>query len=156
MQKKRALMICVIAAVFACGFWCGRSGGVQAEASAATAAMWQQGENTGRVFEMRTYTANEGKAEALHARFRNHTTKLFAKHGMTNVGYWSPQEGPTKENTLIYILAHKDRETARKSWESFRNDPEWQKARDASEANGKIVGKLESVFLTPTDYSPMK
>jgi hypothetical protein len=113
-----------------------------------------QGKN--RVFELRTYYAHEGKLNDLHARFRNHTTKLFEKHGMTNVGYWVPQEGPQAGNTLIYILAHQSRQAASKSWEAFRNDPEWIKARDASERNGKLVAKVESVFLDPVDYSPMK
>src|SRR5262245_1456097 len=109
-----------------------------------------------RVFEIRTYTTLEGKLDALNARFRNHTVKLFEKHGMKNIGYWTPQEKPLSDNTLIYILAHPSREEAAKNWEAFRNDPEWKKVREASEANGKIVSKVESVFLNPTDYSPVK
>jgi hypothetical protein len=109
-----------------------------------------------RVFEIRTYTTNEGKLDALHARFRNHTMKLFEKHGMTNIGYWSLQDKPMAENTLIYVLAHSNRDAAKKSWEGFRNDPEWKKVQMESEANGKIVSKVESVFMEPTDYSPMK
>lgn len=118
-----------------------------------TAAHAQSG---GRVFEIRTYTANEGKLDALHARFRNHTTRLFEKHGMTNVGYWTPQDAPLSQNTLIYILAHPSRDAAKKSWDAFRNDPEWLKARSESEAPGAIVSKVESVFMSATDYSPMK
>jgi len=109
-----------------------------------------------RVFEIRTYTTHEGKLDALQARFRDHTTRLFAKHGMTNIGYWTPQDGPLASNTLIYILAFPDREAAKKSWDAFRNDPDWKKARAESEASGPIVSKIESVFLHPTDYSPMK
>ena len=105
---------------------------------------------------MRTYTANDGKLEALQARFRNHTTKLFKKHGMTNVGYWTPVDEPLSRNTLIYILAHSNREAAKKSWDGFRSDPDWKKAAQESEVNGKLVAKVESVFLEPTDYSAIK
>jgi hypothetical protein len=108
------------------------------------------------VYEMRTYTATEGNFEALNARFRNHTLKLFEKHGMKNVGYWTPMEGPTAGTTLIYILEHASRDAARASWAAFSKDPDWQKARAASEVNGRIIAKLESVFLTATDYSPIK
>jgi hypothetical protein len=109
-----------------------------------------------RVFELRTYTAPEGKLDALHARFRDHTMRIFQRHDMTNIGYWSPQDAPLSQNTLIYILAHKSRDAAKESWAAFRNDPEWKKVAGESEANGKIVAKVESVFLTPTDYSPIK
>ena len=109
-----------------------------------------------RVFEIRTYYTHPGKLDALNARFRNHTLKFFEKYGMTNVVYGVPMDPPASENTLIYLLAHKDRETAKKSWDAFRKDPDWLKARTASEAQGPITTKVESVFLTPTDYSPMK
>jgi NIPSNAP len=109
-----------------------------------------------RVFEIRTYYTHEGKLDALNARFRNHTVRLFSKHGMTNIGYWTPQDGPMAGDTLIYILAHADREAAKKSWDAFRADPEWQKARAESEAAGAIVSKIDSVFLQATDYSPLK
>ena len=112
------------------------------------------GEN--RIFEMRTYTAAPGKLEALHARFRDHTNKLFTKHGMTMIGYWTPSEGDKKDNTLIYILAYPNKEAATKAWAAFRADPDWIKAKDASEVNGKLVDKVESVFMNPTDYSPAK
>jgi hypothetical protein len=109
-----------------------------------------------RVFEIRTYTAHEGKLDALNARFRDHTTKLFEKHGMQNIGYWTPVDGPQSKNTLIYVVAHKSREAAEKSWAAFRADPDWVKVRKESEANGPIVAKVESVFLDATDYSPIK
>jgi hypothetical protein len=109
-----------------------------------------------RYFEMRTYVANDGKFQDLHSRFRDHTNKLFIKHGMELVGYWVPAEGPESENTLVYILAYPSREARETSWKAFIADPEWHKARDASEANGKLVKKVESKFLTPTDYSPIK
>jgi len=97
-----------------------------------------------------------GRLDALNARFRNHTTSIFKKHGMQNVGYWVPQDEPAHSNTLIYIIAHKSREDAKKAWEAFRADPEWQKVSKESEADGKIVSKVESVFVDPTDYSPIK
>ena len=110
-----------------------------------------------RAFEMRTYYAAPGKLEALNARFRDHTCALFKKHGMEIVGFWIPMDKEKgSENTLVYILAHKSREAARKSFADFGKDPEWQKARAESEANGKLVEKVESVFLSATDYSPVK
>jgi hypothetical protein len=109
-----------------------------------------------RVFELRTYTAAEGKLDALHARFRDHTNKIFAKHGMEMIGYWTPTDGEKAKNTLIYILAFPSREAADKSWQEFRDDPEWKAAAAESEKNGKLVTKVERVFMKPTDYSPMK
>ena len=110
----------------------------------------------GRVYELRTYTAPPGKLDALQARFRDHTLRLFEKHGMKSVGYWIPQDEPRHSNTLIYVISHESREAATKNWAEFRADPEWQKAAKESEANGKIVEKTESVFMDPTDYSPIK
>jgi hypothetical protein len=109
-----------------------------------------------RLFEIRTYTTEPGKLAALNARFRDHTTKLFEKHGMTNIGYWTPVDEPRSKDTLIYVLAHDSAEAAKKSWDGFRNDPEWIKARTESEAAGPIVRKVESVFVTPTDYSAIQ
>lgn len=105
------------------------------------------------VYELRTYTTLEGRLDALNARFRDHTVKLFEKHGMKNVVYLTPIDKP---NTLVYLLAHKSKEAADKSFAAFRADPAWTLAREASEKDGKIVEKVESVFLNPTDYSPMK
>jgi hypothetical protein len=109
-----------------------------------------------RLFEIRTYTSEPGKLDALHARFRDHTTRLFEKHGMTNIGYWTPVDGPRSKDTLIYVLAHDSAETAKKSWDGFRNDHDWQKARSESEAAGPIVNKVESLFVKPTDYSEIR
>jgi hypothetical protein len=109
-----------------------------------------------RIFEIRTYTAPEGKLDALHARFRDHTTRLFERHGMTNIGYWVPTDSVLSKNTIIYILAYPSRDAARASWASFGRDPEWQRVRAESEANGRIVERVQSVFVTPTDYSPIK
>ena len=108
------------------------------------------------VYELRTYTTLEGKLENLNARFRNHTTGIFEKHGMTNIGYWTHMDGPTKNNTLVYIISHKSRDAAKASWDAFRNDPEWKKVAAESEKDGKINQKVESVFLEPTDYSKLK
>lgn len=109
-----------------------------------------------RVYELRIYTCNEGKLDALLARFRNHTCKLFEKHGIGNVGYWVPVDKENgSETTLIYVVEHKSREAAKESWKAFGADPEWQAARKASEEGGKILAKApESIFMTPTDYSP--
>jgi hypothetical protein len=109
-----------------------------------------------RVFEMRTYTAAEGKLDALHARFRDHTNKLFTKHGIEMIGYWVPTDGPTSKNTLIYILAYPSRDAREKAWKDFQADPDWQKAKAESEKDGKLVLKVDSVFMAPTDYSPIK
>ena len=108
------------------------------------------------VYEMRTYTATEGKLDAVNARFRDHTRRIFERHNIKSVGYWTPLEGPTAGTTLIYILEHPSREEARKNWAAFSADPEWQKAKAESEKDGRIVAKAESLFLTPTDYSAIK
>ncbi len=106
---------------------------------------------------MRTYFAAPDKLEALHARFRDHTCKLFIKHGMQLVGFWVPMDKNKKyENKLVYILGFPSREARDKAFKEFGQDPEWIKARDESEKNGKIVEKVESVFMTATDYSPIK
>jgi hypothetical protein len=110
----------------------------------------------GRVFEVRTYTAEPGKLEALHARFRDYTQRIFNKHGMTSVVYLAPTDEPVSKNTLVYLLSFPSREAATKSWDEFRNDPEWQKVQKESEANGKLVTKVDSIFAEPTDYSPLK
>jgi hypothetical protein len=109
-----------------------------------------------RFFELRIYTANPGKLDALNARFRNHTNKLFVKHGMELVGYWTPADGPEAANTLIYILAYPSREAREASWKAFQADPDWQAARAASETAGRLVEKVDSKFLNPTDYSPIR
>jgi hypothetical protein len=109
-----------------------------------------------RVYELRTYTAAEGKLEALKARFRDHTITIFKKHGIESIGYWVPQDGDRSKNTLIYIVAHPSREAATKNWAEFQADPEWKKVAAESEANGKLVLKVESVFMDPTEFSKLK
>ena len=125
----------------------------------AVAAYWggatvAQEKAVSRVYELRTYTTEPGRLAALNKRFRDHTMKLFEKHGMRNEMYWVPTDPELSENTLIYVISHESRDAANKSWAAFRADPERQKAKDASEADGKIIAKVTSVFMTPTDYSP--
>ena len=103
-------------------------------------------------FEMRTYYAAPGKLDDLLARFRDHTVKLFEKHGITNIGYWVPIENT--DNKLVYVIAFPSREAQAKSWKEFGADPDWQTARKASEEKGKLLTKVESVFLNATDFSP--
>jgi NIPSNAP len=109
-----------------------------------------------RVYELRTYTCYEGKLPDLLKRFREHTITIFNRHGMESIGYWVPQDAERSKTTLIYILAHPSREAATKNWTEFRNDPEWKKVSADSEANGKIVMKVDSVFMDPTDFSKLK
>jgi hypothetical protein len=109
-----------------------------------------------RVFEIRTYTTEPGKLPDLLKRFRDHTTKLFEKHGMTNIGYWVPTDEPRSQNTLIYILAHNSRDAAKESWKDFQADTDWIKVKEASEADGKIVTKVDSIFADPTDFSSIR
>ncbi len=109
-----------------------------------------------RVYELRTYTAPDGKLGELHTRFRDHTLRIFQRLGMTNVIYLSPMDAPLKDNTLVYLLSYPSREAAKASWDAFRLDPEWKKVASESQKNGPLTAKVESVFLTPTDYSPMK
>lgn len=140
---KRFLGISIgAAAVFASGYWLGNVQAVRADAD--------------RVFELRTYTTNPGKLEDLKTRFRDHTIRIFNKHGMTSIGYWVPMDEPESANTLVYMLAHKDRESARVAWQAFRADPEWVKVSTDSDKNGRIVQKVVSVFLSPTDFSQIK
>ena len=107
----------------------------------------------GRLYELRVYYAAPGKLEALHARFRDHTTKLFEKHGMTNLGYWVPV-GDNPDGKLLYLLSYPSPEARKKAWDGFLADPDWKKAAADSEKGGKLVAKIEQTYLTATDYSP--
>ncbi len=109
-----------------------------------------------RVFELRIYTTHEGKLDDLLTRFRDHTNPLFVKHGMSLIGYWTPSEGEEAGKTLIYILAYPSREARDASWKAFRNDPVWTKAYEESHKDGPLVEKVDSKFLTPTDFSPIQ
>src|SRR5262249_55222408 len=116
------------------------------------AATARGAEKDAKLYEMRIYYSPEGKLNDLHARFRDHTTKLFAKHGMTNVAYWVPVDN--KDNKLVYVLSYPDKAAREMAWKKFLADPEWQKVYRESEANGKLVSKIEQYFMTATDYSP--
>ncbi len=145
MQRQKLLILAGSLTAIAAGYCFG-------QATASRPA----GKDEIRLFEICTSTTEPNKLDALNTRFRDHTTKLFEKHGMTNIGYWTPTDGDRSKDTLIYVLAHASREAADKSWQDFRSDPAWLKARGESEAAGPIVKKVESVFVTPTDYSPLK
>src|SRR5215831_14090111 len=132
MKRPIAFLVVIIAAVF-----------VSAPQARATDA---------RYFEKRTYYAAPGKLDDLHARFRDHTMKLFEKHGIENIGYWVPVDNTN--NMLIYILAYPSREAHETSWKEFGADPDWKQVVKESEANGKLVTKVESVFMNATDFSP--
>ncbi|MEQ9406768.1 MAG: NIPSNAP family protein [Fuerstiella sp.] len=107
------------------------------------------------VYELRTYTTNDGKLDDLNARFRDHTVALFKKHGMTSVGYWVPVDEPKSTNTLIYVLKHSSREAAARSWQDFLADPEWKQVAKESQKDGPILAKApESTYMDATDYSP--
>jgi hypothetical protein len=110
-----------------------------------------------RVFEMRTYTCNDGKLEALKANFRDHTIEILKRHGIESIGYWVPQDPEKSKNTLIFILAHPSIEAAKKNWDAFRNDPDWKKVVADTEANnGNVVSHVDSAYMDPTDFSPLK
>ena len=121
-----------------------------------TLTVMTNAQSGGRVYELRTYTCNEGKLPDLLKRFRDHTMTIFERHHMHNVGYWIPADEPKHSNTLVYIIWHESREAATANWKAFRDDPEWQKVSKASEENGKIVDHVDSVFMNPTDFSQMK
>jgi hypothetical protein len=152
MLRKRFALTLFVMAVFGCGFIAGRSSHLHSIAAAPVSQL----EGQDRVFELRTYTTHAGKLGALQARFRNHTIKLFERHGMINIGYWTPEDAPLAQNTLIYILAHPSREAAMKNWAGFRADNEWQKVKAESEAGGQIVSKIDSVYMKAADYSALK
>ena len=126
--------------------------GLQSATTAAPAAV----QASTRVFELRTYTANAGKFDAMKARFRDHILPLFKKHNLTVVGFWTPADPPLSENTLIYILAHDSREAAKKNWAAFSADPVRKQVWADTEKDGPINMKVESVYLNPTDFSPIK
>ena len=143
-MMKKMLSVLVLTATFAAGF---------ATKSELPGEAVAHAEARPRVYELRTYTAVEGKLDALHARFREHIVGFFQKHGMTNVVYFKPMDAPLSQTTMIYLLSHESRDAAAKSWAAFRDDPDWKKI---SAAGGPVASKVESVFLEPTDYSPMK
>ena len=147
MATRKSLVLAGVAVVFGAGFMLG---------STTQGIQDAQAQSADRVFELRTYTAPEGKLVNLQARFRDHSMDLFERHGITNIGYWTPQDEPNSSNTLVYIIAHDSREAFAASWDAFRSDPEWQRVSRESQVDGRIVSNVESVFLDPTDFSPIQ
>jgi hypothetical protein len=144
-MNKMTMGILGLAAAFAAGF---ATRGVMPVETVAHA------QAKPRVYELRTYTAVPGRLDALHARFKDHLLGFFQKHGMTNVVYFKPMDTPLSQSTLIYLVSHESREAAARSWSAFQNDAEWKKISSAG--GGAMASKVESMFLEPTDYSPMK
>ena len=143
MMRSSGIVVGLVSVAFGLGLYVG--GGVQVGA-----------QRPGRVLEVRRYTANPGKLDELVKRMREGETSLFEKHGMKGVFYSVAAEAPESQNTYVYVLSHQNREAAKKSWDGFRNDPAWKSLRDPSEANGPLVAKVESIFVSPTDFSPLK
>ena len=129
---------------------------IPARAATSKEAGKPSGSTTDRVFEIRTYTVAPGQLPLLHKRFRDHTMQLFEKHGMTNVVYFTPADSALSQTTLVYVLAYPNRDAATRAWADFRNDPEWKQVTAASDAEGLKVLKAQSMFVNPTDFSPMK
>ena len=146
MLRNKRFGLVLLAAVFGAGIVLGNL----VQPSSVVSAQ------SGTVYELRTYTASPGKLNDLQARFRDHTVRLFERHGMKNVGYWVPADAPLSDNTLIYVLEHASRDAATASWDAFRADPDWKEARAASERNGRLAANVEAVFMTATDFSPIK
>jgi hypothetical protein len=113
-----------------------------------------ESQTTGKVYELRMYATYPGKLDALKARFRDHTISIFQRFNMKSVAYWTVIDPAPNAATLVYILEHSSREAAKANWAAFEADPEWQKVRTESEANGKIVSNVQSIFLESTDFSP--
>ena len=143
MGRKSGVLVAVAAGAFLAGMF------VNPYRAAEAQAMNQ-------VYELRTYTAEEGQLPTLSARFGGGETALFEKHGMTGVGYWVPADEPDSQNTLIYMLAHPSREAAQEAWRNFGSDAEWQSVAEESRRDGRLIVGLESVFLEATDFSPMR
>jgi hypothetical protein len=144
-MNKTTICVVGLAAAFAGGF--ATRGAMPGETVAYAQAR-------PRVYELRTYTAVPGRLDALHARFKDHLLGFFQKHGMTNVVYFKPMDAPLSQSTLIYLVSHESREAAARSWSAFQNDAEWKQISSAG--GGPMASKVESVFLEPADYSPMK
>jgi hypothetical protein len=137
--------------------------GIPASASWLAASAWlspraktstSEAQAAAGIYELRVYHVFPGKLPELLARFRDHTVKLFEQHGIESVAYWTPLDEPEKSQTLIYILRHPSREAAATNWKAFGDDPNWHSVRDKSEANGKLVEKVDSTFMALTDFSP--
>ena len=130
--------------------------GIAAGAALAARSTASPSAPASRVYELRTYTTADGRLGALLERFGGGEIELFHKHGIESIGYWVPDEAPASANTLVYMIAHESREAAAASWQSFRDDPAWQTMWEESRADGPIVINVESVFLNPTEFSPVQ
>jgi len=108
------------------------------------------------VYELRLYHVNEGKMDALKARFGDHTDAIFKRHNMKSVGYWVPEDAPYSQNLFVYILEHPSREEAQKNWAAFQADPEWKKVKADSETQGPLANHIDSYFMDPTSFSALK
>ena len=111
--------------------------------------------NSQHVYELRMYRVNEGKIDALIARFGDHTDAIFRRHNMKSIGFWRPEDAPYSQNLFVYILEHPSREEARKNWAAFQADPEWQKVKAESEAHGALVDHIDRYFMDPTSFSAL-
>ena len=147
MSGRRSMVVAVLLGVMFC---LGILVGIQMDDADAAPA------ERARIYELRTYTTNEGKLDDLHARFSNHTNGLFVKHGITLIGYWTHADGDAADNTLVYLIAHEDSDTAKASWRDLGSDEVWRKAYADSRKDGALVKKVESQYLIPTDYSPLR
>lgn len=125
-------------------------------ASVPAANVMAQAAPATRVFELRTYHCFEGRLEALKARFRDHTIAIFKRHNIESIAYWTPDDPELAAKTLVYLIAHPSREAAKANWAAFNADPEWKQVSADSQKDGKIVEKVDSLFLNPTDFSPLK
>lgn len=143
MMRKTGVTMGLVSAIFGAGVCLGL--GIQAQA-----------QRTNRVIEIRKYTAHDGKLGALVKRMGEGEARMFERHGMKNLFHAVVADAPGSQNTYYYVLAHESREAAKKSWDSFRNDPEWKTFRAASEVNGPLVSQAESTFVIPTDFSAVK
>lgn len=143
-MRRRTLLQSISAAAFVpAGAWAMAGAGVKGSGAA----------DSNVVYELRVYHAAAGRLNDLLARFRDHTDKIFARHGMKSVAYWVPVDEPAKSNTLIYILQHPSRDAAAANWKSFQDDPEWKSVKAKSEENGSLVDKVDSTYMAMTDFS---
>lgn len=140
-KTSKALAVSLLSLILGLGT------GIYASSSAAQGS---------KVYELRTYTATPGNLDNLHARFRDHTIRIFENHGMKIVGFWSPLSEDDADDTLIYVLEHASQEAANASWQAFGQDPEWKSVSEASNANGPILAGVERRYMSATDYSPIK
>ena len=146
----------LFAAGFACGTWSAAKSSTALAAEPAPPQQPQQPQQQQQLYELRVYTAAPGKLDALHARFRDHTLRLFERHGIRSVGYWTGADGPERDK-LYYLLAYPDRDAReRRLVRGIAKDPEFLQAVAASEKDGKLTAGTESILLAPTAYSPMR